>query len=80
MEHLKGCISKLAFEEQATFVLEHIIFNNIVQESAHYLETISIPDSIIIAKLDMERVYNRMGWEFVYKVLHVMGFNNKWIG
>lgn len=34
------------------------------------------PNSIVIDKLDMERIYD---WKFLNKVLHDMSFDDKWI-
>ena len=33
----------------------------------------------LVCKLDIEKVYDSIGWEFLYKVLDKMGFGSRWL-
>jgi len=81
VNRLKGVIDKLISPEQVTFVPGRSISDNIllVQEHAHSLGNARVHDGLVMAKLDMERAYDRMDWDFLFNVLAGIGFNETWI-
>ena len=34
----------------------------------------------LVCKLDIEKAYDSIGWEFLYKILDKMGFGSRWLG
>ena len=67
--------------EQGAFVGSRSISDNvlIVQEFMHNLQRALIRKCLMTIKLDMERAYDRMCWEFLFQALKSFGFHNLWI-
>lgn len=78
---LKEVILRLVSEEQAAFIPGRAISDDIfcAQELTHSLKTAKREDGLVMAKLDMERGYNRINWAFLGRVLRGMGFDETWI-
>jgi len=49
----------------------------VAQEVAHSLELSCGSDSYVLAKIDMERAYDKMQWDFIDTVLIHFGFDDR---
>ena len=79
MHRLKPNLSsRLVFKEQATFVLGRSISDNslLAQEILHSLEWAPGLDPLVMNKLDIERVYDRIRWDFLERLLRGYGFDD----
>ena len=69
-------------EQQSRFLSDRDIIDNIViaQEVYHYIHTSrKRKKQWFIAKLDMEKAFDRVRWELLEALMHKMGFHSKWI-
>ncbi|KAL2237383.1 UNVERIFIED_CONTAM: hypothetical protein Sindi_0930000 [Sesamum indicum] len=73
---LPKCISP----SQSGFVQGHMIANNILlaQELVHCLGVNGSKNNAIF-KLDMAKAYDRLNWNFLYRMVHRIGFPMQWI-
>ena len=62
--------------EQSAFVYGRRISDNIliVQEILHSLEQALKRKALMLAKVDMERAYDRLNWDYLLSVLQLMNF------
>jgi len=69
VNRLKGVIDKMISPEHAAFVPGRSISDNILlaQELAYSVENARAREGLMLAKLDMERAYDRMDWSFLVK-------------
>lgn len=75
---LEGCVS----ENQRAFVPNRMINDNsiIVHEAFHYLRNKRVGEKYELAlKMDMNKAYNRLEWNFLEAVMTRMNFCRKWI-
>ena len=75
----EGVLNDLMSPEQGAFVPGRSISDSILiaQEIAHSLELSCGSDSYILAKIDMERAYDKMQWNFIDRVLMRFGFDDR---
>ncbi|XP_010506884.1 PREDICTED: uncharacterized protein LOC104783422 [Camelina sativa] len=81
-QRLKKLLPDLISETQSAFVPGRLISDNILiaQEMFHGLRTNpSCKGKFMAIKTDMSKAYDRVEWEFIDKLLHKMGFDEKWI-
>lgn len=73
-------LPKIISKEQSSFVKGRSIMDNIllVQEFIHNLKSKNRGGNVAL-KLDMEKAYNRLDWQFLILVLHRFGFSETWI-
>lgn len=78
---LKNVMPDLISPVQSSFVPERQITDNIViyQEILHTLRCDKKKPSFMILKIDLEKAYNILDWEFVRDTLCDIGFNNDWV-
>nr|XP_025692373.1 uncharacterized protein LOC112794597 [Arachis hypogaea] len=77
-KRLQPVMPELVEEEQSAFVSGRKIVNGalIACEVVHWVRKKEIPAWLI--KLDFQKVYDRIQWSFVDKVLKSMGFGEVW--
>lgn len=76
---MNGIIS----EQQSAFVIGRQIQDNIMvaHEVFHFLKHKKTgPKAYVAVKLDLNKAYDRVCWDFLLKVLEKMGFDPQWIG
>lgn len=79
LDHLNKCLHKLIAPEQAGFVPDRSIHDNIALaiELTHDLNKKTRGGNVII-QVDMEKDYDRVEWGFLLNVLKAMGFSTRW--
>jgi hypothetical protein len=71
-----------SFTHQLAFVPERSILDNamVAIEVVHYMRTKTTGKAGCVAlKLDINKPYDRMSWEYLRAVLARMGFSDKWV-
>lgn len=79
---MRGIMPKLISENQRAFVPGRLIQDNIlvVHEAFHYLKSKKKGKVAELAiKLDMNKVYDRVEWDFLAQVLLKLGFCEQWV-
>ena len=76
---LKKVLGKVVFVDQNAFVRDRQILDasliaNEVIDFWHKRK-----EKWLICKLDIEKVYDSINWNFLMKVLHKMGFGSRWM-
>ncbi|XP_042939342.1 uncharacterized protein LOC122274363 [Carya illinoinensis] len=79
---LKEILPLIIATTQRAFIPGRMILNNVIVafETLHSMSTKGKGQQGYMAiKLDMSKVYDRVEWEFLRKVMAKMGFNSRWI-
>lgn len=81
VNRLKPVLEKLVSQEQSSFVPGRQIVDNIMvyQEILHSLRTNSGSKRYMVIKVDLEKAYDRLRWDFIQDTLQVAGFDEKWV-
>lgn len=76
---LKSVMSRVIGASQAAFMGVRQIMDAILiaNETIHWWKSSNKPG--IILKLDFEKAFNSVNWEFILHILRKMGFGSKWI-
>lgn len=67
---------------QSTFMLDRLIYDNILIafETLHHLKNKRKGKTGFIAlKLNMNKPYDRIEWNYLEKIMECLGFDKKWI-
>ncbi|XP_031103479.1 uncharacterized protein LOC116007017 [Ipomoea triloba] len=78
---LKGLLPKIVGPFQSSFVLGRQISDNmlIYQEAMHTMRTKKGRCGYMAIKLDLEKVYDRLSWNFIEITLKDIGFSPSWV-
>lgn len=78
---VKPLLRKIITEHQRAFVPGRMIQDNIliVHEAFHYLKNRSNVKPEFAVKLDMNKAYDRVEWDFLEAVLTKLNFHQGWI-
>ena len=79
---MKKIMPQLISEHRNAFHSDRLISDNIMVafETLHYMRDHCVAKTGYMAlKLDMSKVYDRVEWEFIKKVIRKMGFDNQWV-
>jgi hypothetical protein len=73
-----GIADKLVSRSQTAFLPGRNILEGVVMlnETIHEIHRKRM--SGVILKLDFEKVYDKVNWEFLQQTLHINGFSQKW--
>ncbi|PKU64858.1 hypothetical protein MA16_Dca019935 [Dendrobium catenatum] len=73
-------LPKIISINQTEFVKGRSIFDNILlaQDMVHDLNA-KVTGGNILFKLDITKAYDNLKWDFLYKVLHLLGFNDSFL-
>jgi len=78
---LKGVIYKLIGPAQASFIPGRLSTDNIVvvQEAVHSMRRKKGRKGWMLLKLDLEKAYDRIRWDFLEDTLVAVGFSDLWV-
>ncbi|KAL5579667.1 hypothetical protein UlMin_012109 [Ulmus minor] len=78
---LKLILDRLICPTQSTFVLGRSIHDNsvLVPKAIHSMKKKKHAPGWMALKIDLEKAFDRVSWEFVEHVLVAFGFNDGWI-
>ncbi|WMV13686.1 hypothetical protein MTR67_007071 [Solanum verrucosum] len=78
-ERLKKVMSKLVDEQQMAFIKGRKIMDAILVANECVDMRYKSKAPGILCKLDIEKAYNHLNWEHMWRTLRRMGFGNTWI-
>lgn len=78
-ERLKRVIDRLVDVQLMTFIKNMQIMDAILIANEVVDSRINQGKAGILFKLDIEKVYDHVNWEFLLKMLSYMGFGRKWV-
>ncbi|KAL5557491.1 hypothetical protein UlMin_039727 [Ulmus minor] len=80
-ERLKPLLTRLICPTQGAFVPGHSIHDNsiIIQEIIHAMKKKKGSKGWMGLKIDLQKAYDRLSWQFLEKVLKAFGFHPVWI-
>ena len=78
---LSKVMHHLIFLSQTVFVPDQNIIDNtlLAQEIMHSLQSASTTCSLMLLKLDIEKAFDRVQWNFLTKLLKAFNFHDKFI-
>lgn len=79
---LKGILQSVVSPNQSAFVPGRLIQDNVfvAHEAFHFMKLKKKgAEGFMALKLDFNKAYDRVGWDFVEALLLKMGFNCKWV-
>ncbi|KAG7578919.1 Reverse transcriptase domain [Arabidopsis thaliana x Arabidopsis arenosa] len=81
VERLKPVMSKLIGPAQASFIPGRVSTDNIVlvQEAVHSMRRKKGRKGWMLLKLDLEKAYDRIRWDFLEDTLRAAGFSEVWV-
>jgi len=79
---LRLLLHKIISPFQSAFIPGRSIHDNILitHEIMHKFKMIKGKTAWIGLKLDMEKAYDCLEWDFLFAILHQLGFHHQWIG
>jgi hypothetical protein len=75
---LSTCINKVISENQYGFIKGKYILDCVVALHEIIHEVKKKKQNGIILKIDFEKAYDKVNWQFLYCMLHQKGFGDKW--
>jgi len=80
MVKLDPIIDKLILKTQTDFMKKRNIMNGVLALHEVLHETKRRGKSGVVLKLDFEKAYDKVNWEFLFSCLDLNGFCAKWCG
>jgi len=75
---IKKLLSSIIDDSQSTFLKDKGILDSVLMAN-EVVEDLRRGGSSLCLKVDFEKAYDSVRWEFLYDMLHRMGFHNYWI-
>lgn len=81
VRRLKQVMVKLIGPAQSSFIPGRLINDNIVvvQEAIHSMRHKQGKKGWMILKLDLEKAYDRIRWDYLEDTLHAVGLSDRWV-
>ena len=76
---IKSVLGKVIFLVQLAFVEGRQILDAVLIANEAVDTIIRRKESDIVCKLDIEKAYDQLSWEFLFQVLDRMGFGKRWV-
>lgn len=75
-------LHRIIGKEQSAFIPGRNINENIlvIQEIAHSMSAFKRNKSVILRKFDLEKAFDKVGWDSIGKIMEAMQFSREWIG
>ena len=77
---LKKVVGKVVSSSQNAFVEGRQILDATLVANEVIDSVLKRKESGVLCKLDLEKAYDRINWDFLLSVMQRMGFGEKWIG
>jgi hypothetical protein len=77
---MEPIVSRIIHRSQTAFIKGRDIMNSILALHEILHETKCKGQTGVVLKLDFEKTYDKVHWDFLMKCLRVRGFNNTWCG
>ncbi|KAL5574544.1 hypothetical protein UlMin_016243 [Ulmus minor] len=77
---LRKVMDKIIYEEQSAFIPGRLISDNAIIgfECLHAIKRRKTKKNYMALKLDMEKAYDRVEWDFIQRVMDKLGFSIGW--
>ena len=79
-ERLKRVVDKLVDKQQMAFIRGRQIMDAVFIAKEAIDSRVSQKKPGILCKLDIEKTYDHVNWDFTLSMLKQMGFGSRWIG
>ena len=78
---MQPLLGKIINPVQSAFVPQRSILDNILlaHEVINKFNSMKRKKAWVALKLDMEKAYDRVEWDFLFNMLHNLGFHSKWV-
>ena len=76
---IKRVMGKIISQSQSAFVEGRQILDAVLIANEVVDSTLRRKESGLVCKLDIEKAYDSISWEFVFQVMDSMGFGNQWL-
>ena len=76
---IKRVMGKIISQSQSAFVERRQILDAVLIANEVVDSTLRRKKSGLVCKLDIEKAYDSISWEFVFQVMDSMGFGNQWL-
>jgi hypothetical protein len=78
---LKGVLPEIISENQSAFVKGRLISDNILlaYECVHAIKRKTGQTGLCAVKLDMQKAYDRVEWNYLEKIMLKLGFHRRWV-
>ena len=79
---MRPILEKIINLTQSAFLPKRSIHNNILltHEIMNKFKNVKGKKAWVALKLDMEKAYDRIEWDFLFNTLRILGFHSKWVG
>ena len=76
---IKRVMGKIISQSQSAFVEGRQILDAVLIANEVVDSILRRKESGLVCKLDIEKAYDNISWEFVLRVMDSMGFGNRWL-
>ena len=76
---IKRVLDKVISKSQNAFVKDRQILDAVLIANELVDSTLRRKKQGMVCKLDIEKAYDSISWEFLYQVMGRMGFNSRWL-
>ena len=76
---MKRVMGKIISQSQFAFIEGRQILDAVLIANEVVDSTLIRKENGVVCKLDIENAYDSISWEFVFQVMDIMGFGNRWV-
>ncbi len=75
MRHIQAHLPQIIRPNQTRFITKRNILDNIFLER----DAMESEQKLVLLLLDFEKAFNKINWDFLFIVFHVLGFSEWWV-